>query len=146
MVTFLIIMTLMVFTNTALRYTLNTSIISSEEISRFLFIWAIFIGGILAVADNIHIQVDVLTRKLSPKIQKFLVNLSNFLIVVVCIIMAIGGWTQTVLNVRNFAPATNIPLAWVNVSCFIAGVGMGGISLYRLVKGLRQDKDGRAAE
>ena len=127
-------MTVMVFVNTALRYLTNTSIIASEEISRFLFVWCIFIGGIVALADDIHIKVELLTERLPAAVQKVLLVVVYAAILAISVIIACGGWAQTVLNLRNYAPATDIPLAVQNVSAFICGVGMALISLVRLVQ------------
>lgn len=133
MVVFMATMTIMVFVNTVLRYLTNTSIIASEEISRFIFVWCIFLGGVIALANNIHIKVDLLTAHLSKPVQWFLNLVVNAVILVISVVIACGGWTQTVINFKNYAPATDIPLAFQNVSAFICGVGMGLISLVRLV-------------
>ncbi len=127
-------MTVMVFVNTALRYLTSTSIIASEEISRFLFVWCIFIGGIIALADDIHIKVELLTERLPAAAQKALFVVVYAAILAISVIIACGGWSQTVLNLRNYAPATDIPLAVQNVSALICGVGMALISLARLVR------------
>lgn len=128
------LMTAMVFTNTVLRYATNTSIISSEELSRFLFVWMIFCGCILAVADDIHIKVDLVTRRLPASAQKALNVIVYVLMIVICVILAIGGYVQTAINFKNYAPTTNIPLSYVYVSVLISGAAMTAIYVVRLVK------------
>lgn len=140
------LMTAMVFTNTVLRYLSDTSIIASEELSRFLFMWMIFCGCILAVADDIHIKVDLVTRRLPVLVQKALKVVVELLMIVICVILAIGGWVQTAINFQNYAPATNIPLAYVYVSVFISGAAMAAISLTRVVKIFMPEKAGEAAQ
>ena len=63
-VVLLVIMSLLVIINVALRFIFNSSIVFSEEISRFLFIWVVYIGAIIAVRDDSHIYVDFLRNKL----------------------------------------------------------------------------------
>ena len=135
-------MTVMVFVNTALRYLTSTSIIASEEISRFLFVWCIFIGGIVALADDIHIKVELLTERLPAVAQKGLLVVVYAAILAISVIIACGGWSQTVLNLRNYAPATDIPLAVQNVSAFICGIGMALISLARLIQTFQPGQHG----
>ncbi|MEY2802447.1 MAG: 2,3-diketo-L-gulonate transporter small permease protein YiaM, partial [Pseudomonadota bacterium] len=53
-------MVVMVFGNVVLRYGFNDSIISSEELSRFLFIWITFLGAIVTLRENAHLGVDTL--------------------------------------------------------------------------------------
>ena len=57
-------MVVMVFGNVVLRYGFNESIISSEELSRFLFIWVTFLGAIVAMRENAHLGLDSVVRKL----------------------------------------------------------------------------------
>jgi TRAP-type C4-dicarboxylate transport system permease small subunit len=134
MVVCLGLMTVMVFVNTFLRYTFQISIISSEEWSRFLFVWMIFCGGIVVLSDDIHIKVDLLVVHLPGGVAKYLNVLVNAVLVYVSVILAYGGYIQTVLNMTNYAPATNVPLGYVYSSVVISGVGMALICLTRIVK------------
>ena len=45
----LAVMVVLVFTNVVLRYALNSGIAVSEELSRWLFVWLTFLGGIVAL-------------------------------------------------------------------------------------------------
>jgi TRAP-type C4-dicarboxylate transport system permease small subunit len=134
MVVCLSLMTLMVFLNTALRYTFETSIISSEELSRFMFIWLTFCGGVVAMADDLHIKVDILITRL-PKAAARVVDVAvNVIMAGICAILAYGGWVQTGLNLTNYAPATHVPLGYVFSSVVLSGVGMVLICLARAAK------------
>ena len=134
MVICLALMTAMVFTNTFLRYTFKTSIISSEELSRFLFIWLIFCGGIVALADDIHIKVDLVTARLPRPIARALEAGVNIIITLIGAIIAYGGYVQTAINLTNYAPATDVPLGYVYSSVVISGVGMALIGLVRAAR------------
>ncbi|WP_459980140.1 TRAP transporter small permease, partial [Paenibacillus sp. YK5] len=73
-------MTIFVFGNVVLRYVFNTGLTWSEELSRFLFIWMIFLGSILGLKDNEHLGVDMMVKKLSYKGKKICFVVSNLLI------------------------------------------------------------------
>ena len=60
LVIMLSLMIIMVFGNVVLRYGFNSGLISSEELSRFLFIWVTFLGAIVAMRDNAHLGLDTL--------------------------------------------------------------------------------------
>jgi len=62
LVVFLSAMVVMVFGNVVLRYGFNSGIISSEELSRFLFIWITFLGAIIAVREGTHLGLDTVVR------------------------------------------------------------------------------------
>ena len=64
LVIMLSLMVIMVFGNVVLRYGFNSGLISSEELSRFLFIWVTFLGAIVAMRDNAHLGLDTLIRVL----------------------------------------------------------------------------------
>ena len=62
----LAVLSCIVFINIILRYGFQTSILSVDELSRYLFVWLTFIGAIVAFMDNAHVQVTFLVEKLSP--------------------------------------------------------------------------------
>ena len=53
----------------ALRYGMNRSIDSADEIGRMAFVWAIFLAIPLGVRDGAHIGIDLLVDKLPPALQ-----------------------------------------------------------------------------
>ncbi|MDR1535324.1 MAG: TRAP transporter small permease subunit, partial [Planctomycetota bacterium] len=48
----LLVLTVMVFLNVVLRYFFNSSITVTEELGRYLMIWLLFIGAILAAGND----------------------------------------------------------------------------------------------
>lgn len=64
MVAALTAMIVLVFLNVVLRYGFNSGISVSEELSRTLFVWLIFMGAVLAMYDHGHLGVDSLVRRL----------------------------------------------------------------------------------
>jgi TRAP-type transport system small permease protein len=62
LVVMLSMMVVMVFGNVVLRYCFNDGIISSEELSRFLFIWITFLGAVVAMRENAHLGLDSVVR------------------------------------------------------------------------------------
>ena len=71
----LAVLSCIVFINIILRYGFQTSILSVDELSRYLFVWLTFIGAIVAFMDNAHVQVTFLVEKLSPAWQRRVLNL-----------------------------------------------------------------------
>ncbi|MBS1156514.1 MAG: C4-dicarboxylate transporter permease, partial [Proteobacteria bacterium] len=58
------LMVVLVFGNVVLRYGFNSGITFSEEVSRFLFVWMVFLGSVLMLRDNGHLGVHTLTSQL----------------------------------------------------------------------------------
>jgi TRAP-type C4-dicarboxylate transport system permease small subunit len=94
LVIMLSIMVIMVFGNVVLRYGFNDGIISSEELSRYLFIWITFLGAIVTLRENAHLGLDSVVRKLSLRGKKIAFAISNLLMLGCCCLMFYGTFKQ----------------------------------------------------
>lgn len=59
--------TLLVFFQIIMRTVFNTSLSWSEELSRYIFIWQIWIGTSVAYSHQAHIQVDLIYSIIKSK-------------------------------------------------------------------------------
>ncbi len=120
----LAIMGLLVFGNVVLRYAFNSGIAISEELSRLLFVWLIFMGAVLASARRIHIGFDTLQQAVGPRARRALVVFTGALILAGCAIFIVGGWRQTVINLGNTYPVLGISYAWLYGTALVFGVAL----------------------
>lgn len=137
-------MAIFVFTNVILRYFFNSGLTWAEEASRYLFIWLIFLGSIVAFRENVHLGVDTLVQKLSLRGRRILFIINNLLILVTMGLCVDGTWKITLLTVDQVSASMRLPLAWVYASGLIASVGMVAIALhnlYRLLTDKLDEKD-----
>lgn len=138
------LMVILVFGNVVLRYGFNNGIIFSEEVSRFLFVWMVFLGSLLMLRDNGHLGVHTVTKKLpltGKKICKFVGDVATL---GCCILMAIGGWKIVRINMVNYAPVSEIPIGIVYVALLVCSVGMGALllgSMCRLLAGTMTEQE-----
>ncbi|MDR0379830.1 MAG: TRAP transporter small permease [Candidatus Accumulibacter sp.] len=131
-------MSVFVFSNVVLRYLFNSGITWAEEASRYLFIWLIFLGAIVASRENAHLGVDSLISRLSVKNRRRVFIVNNILLAITMGLCADGAWKLTELTVHQVSAAMRLPLAFVYVSGFICSVSMVAIALnnlYRLITG-----------
>lgn len=68
----LLAMTLVMFVGVIFRYVFNASLSWSEELSRYLFIWFIFLSMSYAVTQKAHIRVESLNRIIPKKIRPYI--------------------------------------------------------------------------
>lgn len=120
----LAIMGILVFGNVILRYVFNSGIAISEELSRLLFVWLIFLGAILASAQRIHIGFDSLANAAPPRIRKALALFTAALMLVACAIFIAGGWSQTLINLGNEYPVMGISYAWLYGAALVFGIAL----------------------
>ena len=106
-------MVTLVLMNVILRYFFNSGITWSEEMSRYLFFWLIFLGAIGAMRDNSHLGIDIVIRRLSPGVQKVVYLIGQILIFVIMLMLAKGSYDLTMLNLNSKASATNLPLSFI---------------------------------
>lgn len=140
----LALMVIMVFSNVVLRYAFNSGITSSEELSRFLFLWLIFIGAIVAMKESAHLGVDSLVARL-PRAGKIVcVLLSNALMLWCCYLFFVGSWRQTIVGLGTDMPATGISMAYHYATGLVMSVGIGVILIintWRILSGKATDAE-----
>ena len=132
------LMVLLVFGNVVLRYGFNYGIIFSEEVSRFLFVWMVFLGSVLMLRDNGHLGVHTVTKLLPLAGKKFCKFVGDASTLACCVLMTYGGWKIVGLNMVNYAPVSGIPIGVVYSALLVCSVGMSVLligSLYRLLTG-----------
>lgn len=127
-------MSIFVFTNVILRYFFNSGLTWAEEASRYLFIWLIFLGAIVAYQENAHLGVDVLVAKLGMKGRKILFIVNNIILLITMGLVTQGTWTITMLTVDQASASMRLPMCFVYVSGFICSVAMSFISLHNLYR------------
>lgn len=130
----LVAMVVMVFGNVVLRYGFNDGIISSEELSRFLFIWITFLGAIVTMRENGHLGLDSIVRKLSLRGKKIAFALSNLMMLGCCVLMFYGTLKQHSINASTRSAVTEIPMSWVYGVGYLTSVAMGLMILGKLVQ------------
>lgn len=138
------LMVVLVFGNVVLRYFFNSGITWSEEMSRYLFVWLTFLGAIGAFKGNEHLGVDMLVKRLPTRMKKAALILSNLLMLFSLYLVLEGSWKMTMINMESKAPATGLPLAFVNGTGILVSLAMGLIlinNLYKLLFNKIKDED-----
>ena len=140
MALFLALMGSFIFLNVVLRYFFNSGLTWAEELSRFLFVWLVFMGAIGALKDNHHLGFTSLVQKLPPVAKKICFICSNLLVVGCLWVLFDGSVNMTMMTTHTLSPATGLPLSYMYAIGIVASVGMFLViccNLYRalMVKG-----------
>ncbi|MEI0843629.1 TRAP transporter small permease [Brachyspira pilosicoli] len=122
----------MVLFNVILRYFFNSGITWSEEMSRYLFVWIVYIGFIGAMRNNSHLAVDVFFNKLPKGLKKIVYVLGQILIIVIMGMLFKGSLDITILNIGAKAAATGVPYVLVYGVGILASVCIMINSLYNI--------------
>ena len=111
LVILLALMVVLVFGNVVLRYALNSGIAVSEEVSRWLFVWMIFLGAIVALKEQGHLGTDMLTSRLPLAGKKVLAVVAHVMMLYATWLLFSGSWTQVVINREVLAPVSGASMA-----------------------------------
>lgn len=144
LISILALMVVLVFGNVVLRYGFNSGITFSEEVSRFLFVWMVFLGSVLMLRDNGHLGVHTFTKFLPLAGKKVCKLIGDILTLACCVLLSIGAWQVIGLNLANIAPISGIPLGVVYMACMLCSVGMGLLqigSIIRLLSGKMTEQE-----
>lgn len=95
------------------RYILNNSLIWSEELVRFLFIWLTFLGAAINIRDKWHIGVDyILTLLPGPWVHR--VNKINcYISLIFLVFLTIGGFYWMFLSAGTRSSVLGLPINWI---------------------------------
>lgn len=106
------VVSLLIFAQVVSRYGFNYTPVWSEELSRFLVVWSIFIGVAIGVRSNQHIGVDALIRFLPHKLKVASEVLLNLIGVVVLGILVFNSieFIQHTMEFEQLSPAMRIPM------------------------------------
>ena len=80
-----------VTTEVTLRYLFSHSMIFTEELSRYLMVWIVFLGSALAIRDGSHIRIQILVNRLGPRLQQIVKLAAYALIIAFLIFITVEG-------------------------------------------------------
>lgn len=143
-VALLALMVVLVFGNVVLRYAFNSGITVTEELSRWMFVWTTFLGGVVALRHHGHLGTEFLVGRLGPRGRKLCLGLGYLLMLFVCWLLFRGALEQTVLNWNVSAPSSGASLAWFYAAGVVFAVSAAlilAVELFRLITGRMRDED-----
>ena len=98
------------------RYVFKIPIAWAEEISRFTFVWAVYMGVSMAARSNEHIRVVAHFKLLFPdKISKIIIIIGDIITLIFSVILTIFG-VKVLFSLIEFpftAPVTGISMVWI---------------------------------
>jgi len=125
-------MIVLVFGNVVLRYAFNSGISVSEELSRWFFVWMIFLGAIVALKERAHLGMDSLVKRLSPLGKRACLVVGHTLTLFICWLIFKGSWQQAVINLDVVAPASGLSMGLFYGAGLVFGASAAVIIVYEL--------------
>ncbi len=109
----------------------------TEEISRFSFIWMLFLGAAVAVRRKTHFVIDILPRALHERHGRHIDVFVFLVVLVVAISMVVGGYYFVQMGMKRISTAAGIHLAWIYLAIPVSGISMVVFAFERLLASYR---------
>ena len=116
------------------RYVLNDTPPWSEEVCRYLFIWASFLGACVAMRRASHLGVDSLVTRLPAGSREVLRHAVTALVAVFCGLLVWQGAALVPAMATQRSPSMGISLQYVFAAVPIAALIMLGLQLKELAR------------
>jgi TRAP-type C4-dicarboxylate transport system permease small subunit len=130
------VMAVAVFVNVVLRYGFGSGIAASEELSRLLFVWLVFLGATAAYPAGEHMAftslVGMLRRR--PRAMAFMTALIRLLVILACVLIAWGAWQQVVVGMGSRSVVLGYPTSLLPLPALLSAVAIAFMALVELVK------------
>ena len=130
------IMAVAVFVNVVMRYGFGSGIAASEELSRLLFVWMVFIGATGAYPAGEHMAFTSLVAALKnkPRAMLAITLLIRLLVLLGCSLIAWGAWQQVMVGLSSYSVVLGYPVALLPLPAFLCAVAIGVMALLELIK------------
>lgn len=79
-------------TQVVYRYVLNDALSWSEELARWLFVWAIFLGMAVITGQRRHMRIDFLEGRISARTRRGFDYFAQIVVAAACVAMVVHGW------------------------------------------------------
>jgi C4-dicarboxylate transporter DctQ subunit len=143
MVVALTLMTLLTFVQVVLRYAFGTGLVWSLEATTYLFAWLVLIGMSYGVRTEAHIAVDLLTRRLPPRIARAVAVVALVASLAYCglMIYGSGAFIDRLMALGN--NARDIPLPrWLLTGIMPVAFGLLAVRLVQAARPLFSPRGG----
>ena len=138
----LALMVVLVFGNVVLRYVFNAGITTSEEVSRWLFVWLVFLGAVVALKDGLHLGTDMVVSRLPVAAQKACLLVGQLIMLYITWLLFSGAVSQVRINSDVSAPVTGVSVGIF----YAAGIAFAVPAALILVRSLWRLLTGQTTE
>lgn len=137
------VMALAVFINVVLRYGFGNGIAASEELSRLLFVWMVFIGATAAYPKGEHMAFTsfLMPLRSKPTALKAVSALIRLTVILSCGLLGWGAWQQVVVGLGSKSVVLGYSSALLPLPALLCAILIGLMALVQLLRGDVLDLD-----
>lgn len=122
------LMTIIIFVQVFMRYVMKNSLVWSEELARYLFIWLIYMGISYGAKEMKHIKIDAALGLFPKKVRPIVVIIGDILFLGFALFIVYTGFTvvQKQIRLGQTSPAMHMPM-WIIYAAPVLGFALTSI-------------------
>lgn len=130
------IMAVSVFVNVVLRYGFGSGVAASEELSRLLFVWMVFIGATAAYPAGEHMAFTSFVGLLRPRphLMSAATLLIRGLVLLACTLLGWGAWQQVMVGLESHSVVLRYPTALLPLPALLCASAIGLMALIEIIQ------------
>lgn len=126
------VVSLTIVVEVILRYGFSSSLIFTEELSRYTMVWVAFLGGVIALRDGAHVATGGIGDRFGPTVGKVTSVVADGLALVFLVVLAWAS-IQTLPNqLDQYTITLNISIFW-----FYLAIPVGAVLMALVIVGRR---------
>jgi TRAP-type C4-dicarboxylate transport system permease small subunit len=146
MTALLAVVTVGVFVQVVLRYTLAWSFLWGEELAVYSFVWCVFLGGVVNVHRRTNFAFEAAGALVPPPLRRLHRLLIDLVILGCCAFIAWQGWLYALLSVKRMSPALGFSLFVPTLAVPVCALLMCLVALRQLWLEARTIRSGAMTE
>lgn len=111
---------LQVFTRTVL----NASMVGTEEIARYAFVWMSFLGASICTSKRAHASLGMLNDSLKRSAKCIHLIIIHFAMLVFAVVLIFHGTALLSFVGKQLSPTLRIPMPYIYGACPVGAVGI----------------------
>jgi TRAP-type C4-dicarboxylate transport system permease small subunit len=137
------LMSIIIFIQVIMRYAFQNSLVWSEELSRYMFIWLIYFAVSYTARREKHIRIDAAINLYPKKLRPYVEILSEVIVLGFSIFIAVTAVTvyQKITWSGQLSPAMRIPMQYVYAAPLIGFILTGIRQLQCIIRRIKAIKN-----
>ncbi len=115
------ILVITVLTGVFFRYIIRDSLSWTEELARYLMIWAALLAVSVGIKDKEHVGIQLLIKQFPPRITKFITFVVYIITIIFLAVLTFKGYQVADKAKNQLSLALNISMYWPLMSIPVSG-------------------------
>lgn len=121
---FLAVLVIIVPVEVFLRYCLGKSLYITEDLTRYLMVWVVFLASSLALRENSHMSIDLLLNRFKGRARCWFNLFSQALLLTFLIFLIVEGVIALTYQMEQIIPTLDIPIFWFYLAIPVGSILM----------------------